>query len=89
MTSKKKRQRGSKTHSSGSMKNKRGAGHKGGRGESNSGKRGDAVKPSYWRDKESKGFTSLEQKHGKGDAINLSDVNERLDTFKEHGIAYE
>lgn len=32
MTSKKRRQRGSRTHSGGSHKNRRGAGHRGGRG---------------------------------------------------------
>lgn len=33
MTSKKKRQRGSRTHGGGSQKNRRGAGHRGGRGD--------------------------------------------------------
>lgn len=89
MTSKKKRQRGSTTHSTGSMKNKRGAGHKGGRGDSNRGKRGDAVKPSHWSEEGEKGFTSLQQKAGKGDVVNISDVNEQLDTLIDEGVAYE
>ncbi len=89
MTSKKKRQRGSKTHSTGSMKNKRGAGHKGGRGRAGTGKRGDAVKPSHWKKQGKKGFTSLQQKRGRGAAINISDVNEQLETLKDEGVAYE
>ena len=47
--SKNSRQRGSKTHGGGSMKKRRGAGHRGGRGAAGSGKRGDAKKPSIWR----------------------------------------
>lgn len=50
--------RGSKTHGGGSMKKRRGAGHRGGRGRAGSGKRGDAKKPRYWKEKASKGFTS-------------------------------
>lgn len=45
------RQRGSTTHGWGSMKKHRGAGHRGGRGAAGSGKRGDAKKPSYWKEK--------------------------------------
>ena len=45
---KKLKYRGSKTHGCGSMKKRRGAGHRGGRGAAGSGKRGDAKKPSIW-----------------------------------------
>jgi len=38
--------RGSKTHGGGSMKKRRGAGHRGGRGMAGSGKRADQKKPS-------------------------------------------
>ena len=44
------RQRGHKTHGWGSMKKHRGAGNRGGRGNAGSGKRGDAKKPSYWKE---------------------------------------
>ncbi|MFP4523764.1 MAG: uL15m family ribosomal protein [Candidatus Woesearchaeota archaeon] len=47
--SKNSRYRGSKTHGGGSMKKRRGAGHRGGRGAAGSGKRGDAKKPSIWK----------------------------------------
>ena len=43
--------RGSKTHGCGSMKKRRGAGNRGGRGNAGSGKRGDANKPSVWSNK--------------------------------------
>ena len=42
------RYRGSKTHGCGSMKKRRGAGNKGGRGMAGSGKRADSKKPSLW-----------------------------------------
>lgn len=59
MRSKNSRQRGSHTHGGGSMKKRRGAGHRGGRGAAGSGKRGDAKKPSIWKKRAGKhGFTS-------------------------------
>jgi large subunit ribosomal protein L15 len=85
MTSKKKRQRGSKTHGGGSMKKRRGSGHSGGRGNAGSGKRGDSKKPSYWKDKRDKGFTSRQQKKGKGTPINIAALNEKLDTLVDEG----
>jgi len=45
------RYRGSKTHGGGSMKKRRGAGHRGGRGNAGSGKRGDAKKPTFLKAK--------------------------------------
>ena len=42
------RMRGTHTHKGGDKKKRRGAGHRGGRGNSGSGKRGDAKKPRYW-----------------------------------------
>lgn len=43
------RQRGSKTHGWGAMKKHRGKGNKGGAGMAGTGKRGDAKKPSIWK----------------------------------------
>ena len=45
------RYRGSKTHGGGSMKKRRGAGNRGGRGAAGSGKRADTKKPSIWKEK--------------------------------------
>ncbi len=42
--------RGSKTHGCGSMKKRRGAGHRGGRGNAGSGKRADTNKPTTLKD---------------------------------------
>lgn len=55
------RQRGGTTHGWGAMKKHRGAGNRGGVGNAGSGKRGDAKKPSFWKDKKyfgMHGFTS-------------------------------
>ena len=46
-----KKYRGSKTHGCGSMKKRRGAGHRGGKGASGSGKRADQKKPTVWKGK--------------------------------------
>ena len=43
------RQRAGTTHGYGSMKKHRGAGHRGGRGASGTGKRADSKKPSIWK----------------------------------------
>ncbi len=86
MTNKKKRQRGSHTHGGGSKKKRRGAGNRGGRGRAGTGKKGDQKKPSYWKEKKKKGFKSLQQKKGKPDVINISQLNETLDNLKEKGL---
>jgi len=56
------RQRGGTTHGWGSMKKHRGAGNRGGRGNAGSGKRGDAKKPSYWKDKKYFGMSGFVRK---------------------------
>lgn len=63
--SKHSRYRGSKTHGCGSMKKRRGAGLRGGRGAAGSGKRGDAKKPRVWKNPDygsGRGFTSKNRK---------------------------
>lgn len=44
-----KKYRGSKTHGGGSMKKRRGAGSRGGRGNAGTGKRGNAKAPTMWK----------------------------------------
>ncbi|MBR9702534.1 50S ribosomal protein L15, partial [Candidatus Woesearchaeota archaeon] len=78
--------RGSKTHGCGSMKKRRGAGHRGGRGRAGSGKRGDAKKPSYWKEKPSKGFHS--QSVGPS-TINVGHLDSILETLLTQGKASE
>lgn len=46
-----KRYRGSKTHGCGSMKKRRGAGNRGGRGNAGTGKRNNSKVPTYWKQK--------------------------------------
>lgn len=79
--------RGSKTHGGGSMKKRRGAGHRGGRGNAGSGKRGDCKKPSYWAKKnENKGFS------GRGfvaETINVGHLNSMIETLVTKGKAIE
>ena len=74
------RQRGSKTHGWGAMKKHRGAGNRGGRGMSGSGKRSDQLKPSIIK---KYGLQSYFGKHGfkrpqkvrtRIRAINISDL---------------
>ena len=74
------RYRGSKTHGSGSMKKRRGAGHRGGRGNAGSGKRGDAKKPSYWNKKQ------LKPKSKKRIGINVSSLDKNLSVWLENKI---
>jgi len=74
------RYRGSKTHGSGSMKKRRGAGHRGGRGNAGSGKRGDAKKPSYWNKKQ------LKPKSKKRIGINVSSLDKNLSVWLDQTI---
>ena len=70
------RHRGSFTHGHGEKKKRRGAGHRGGRGNAGSGKRGDAKKPSYWKTDKHKGkmgFTNPAATKEK--AITISQLN--------------
>lgn len=54
--------RGSKTHGSGSMKKRRGAGNRGGRGNAGTGKRGNANTPSIWKSGEHLGKSYFKKK---------------------------
>jgi len=75
------RQRGSFTHGWGSKKKHRGAGNRGGKGLAGTGKRADSIKTLYWKDKKYFGKHGFKPKGTKKyiKAINLSDINERLD----------
>ncbi|NJL43986.1 MAG: 50S ribosomal protein L15 [Nitrosarchaeum sp.] len=80
--------RGSKTHGGGSMKKRRGAGHRGGRGQAGSGKRADQKKPSLWKTKSRRGkfgFTSLKKVRSKATAINLSELQRALGRWVVEG----
>ena len=82
------KQRGSRTHGWGAGKKHRGAGHRGGHGESNIGKRGGARKSRYL----AKGIKPYGQsgmgkcRCGASDkTITLSKIYEKLDTWVKQG----
>lgn len=78
------RARGSKTHGGGSMKKRRGAGHRGGRGAAGSGKRGDGKKPSFWKDQKyfsGRKFKSINP--NTVNSINLSLVADKLFAWQD------
>jgi len=82
--------RGSHTHGWGSKKKHRHAGHRGGRGNAGSGKRGDAKKPSYWKEKYFGKFGFV--MHGMKEeinAVNIKDVERMLASFVSGGFASE
>lgn len=85
---KKVKYRGSKTHGCGSMKKRRGAGHRGGRGAAGSGKRGDAKKPSIWGGNYfgKHGFTS---RFKKINTINFKEIEIKLPKLIKKGLAKE
>ena len=84
------RQRGGTTYGYGSMKKNRGAGHRGGRGNAGSGKRGDAKKPNLLWKKGVKhrgkyGFKS----HSRNDVtpINLAFIEQKIDHYVDDKVA--
>ena len=85
---KKVKYRGSKTHGCGSMKKRRGAGHRGGRGAAGSGKRGDTKKPSIWGGNYfgKHGFNSRLKKLN---IINFKEIEIKLPQFIKRGLAKE
>jgi len=82
------RQRGEKTHGYGSMKKNRGAGHRGGRGNAGSGKRGDCKKPSMIKKKRQFGKRGFKSKSSKMlISINLQSIEEKADNLVKLGKA--
>lgn len=85
--------RGSKTHGGGSMKKRRGAGHRGGRGKAGSGKRADTKKPTlinkYGNMKNYFGTQGFVSRFKKPKAINIQTINNQLNKFIEKGFATE
>jgi len=76
--------RGSKTHGGGSMKKRRGAGHRGGRGNAGTGKRGDVKKPSIWKLKYfgKHGFTSQKKSYK---SINFKEIEIKIPQWLKQG----
>lgn len=75
------RYRGSTTHGCGSMKKRRGAGNRGGRGMAGTGKRADTKKPKIWKNKKYFGRHGF-KRHGqvkKIKAVNIDDIENNID----------
>ncbi len=80
--------RGSKTHGCGSMKKRRGAGHRGGRGAAGSGKRGDCKKPSIWKGRYF-GKLGFKTNNPKINSINLKEIEIKIPKWLEQGLIKE
>ena len=81
------RQRGSHTHGWGSMKKHRGAGSRGGRGNSGSGKRGDQKKPCFWKKKYfgKDGFIS-KSRAPEMITVNIKNIIDLIPTWENKGL---
>lgn len=81
------RMRAKTTHGGGSMKKRRGAGHRGGRGNAGSGKRGDGKKPSYWAREKYMGKFGFTKKNIPVAviSINIRSIEEQLNTWMKAG----
>ncbi len=85
MTDKKRRQRGSRTHSSGSGKNRRGAGHRGGRGNA-----GRSKHEIHGQDPLGKhGFTRPESLVDDVATVNVGQLDEDATELAQLGLAEE
>ena len=87
------RYRGSKTHGCGSMKKRRGAGNKGGRGMAGSGKRADSKKPSLWGERyfgkfgfKSKSTTDIRPVNIEYLEANIEKLSRQNDAVKENDV---
>ena len=82
------RQRSSHTHGWGSKKKHRGAGSRGGRGMAGTGKRGDAKKPSHWKNTKYFGKYGFKNHKRKNIiAVNIDYIEEHMNDFPvEEGI---
>jgi len=78
--------RGSKTHGGGAMKKRRGAGNRGGRGMAGTGKRGDAKKPSIWKNKLYFGKHGFKSRYDAAKSINIMTIDEKLTSWASKGL---
>jgi large subunit ribosomal protein L15 len=80
--------RGSKTHGCGSMKKRRGAGNRGGRGMAGSGKKGDAKVSKTWGTEYfgKKGFKDNKNNTTTDGPISIYRLEMNLDKFEKQGL---
>jgi len=87
MTDKKKRQRGSRTHGGGSHKNRRGAGHRGGRGAAGRDKHEMHNHPPLGE--EGSGFTPPDKVQDEVLTVDLRSIDEDAPLLAAEGVATE
>lgn len=85
MTSKKRRQRGSRTHGGGSHKKRRGAGHRGGRGRAGRDKHEKALYPPRGK----YGFKRPQKTDREIETVNLRELDEDIVLLAADGVAEE
>ena len=85
MTSKKKRQRGSRTHGGGSHKNRRGAGHRGGRGAAGRDKHEMHNHPPLGKS----GFSPPEKTQKDVETVEVRELDENAALYAADGLAEE
>ncbi len=83
MTNKKKRQRGSRTHGGGSQKNRRGAGHRGGRGAAGR----DKHEQQLYGPLGKYGFTRPEDVQAEVLTVNAGEIDEDIRVYAAEGAA--
>lgn len=85
MTSKKRRQRGSRTHGGGSHKKRRGAGHRGGRGRAGRDKHEQYLYPPLGKS----GFKRPQKVQERIETINVRELDEDAVVLAAEGVAEE
>ncbi len=83
MTDKKRRQRGSRTHGGGSQKNRRGAGHRGGRGRAGR----DKHEFHQYEPLGKHGFDRPEKAKRSVETVNLREIDENIAILADDGLA--
>ncbi|WP_299237342.1 uL15m family ribosomal protein [Natronomonas sp.] len=83
MTSKKRRQRGSRTHGGGTHKNRRGAGHRGGRGRAGR----DKHEFHNYEPLGKSGFTRPQKTRRETETVNLREIDEDIAVLSADGVA--
>jgi len=80
------RQRGTKTHGWGAKKKHRGAGHRGGKGNAGTGKRGDAMNPSINGERYFGKYGFISKSRNKIKAINIDELQRKLKEYAIKGL---
>ena len=80
------KQRGSHTHGWGSKKKHRGAGNRGGKGMASTGKRSDAVKPSFWKERYFGKHGFVHHNAVEHCSINVQDIDQQVEGLDRKSV---